>query len=89
MSVHEGDEVVRLETSMGTIEVELYTQPAPVTASNFRTLALRGYYDNTVFHRVIKDFMLQGGDFTHGNGTGGESIYGREFNVCLIVTSVS
>lgn len=78
MSVHEEDEVVRLETSMGTIEVELYTQHAPVTSRNFKELALRGYYDNTIFHRVIKDFMVQGGDPT-GTGKGGESAYGGKF----------
>ena len=78
MSVHEEDEVVRLETSMGTIEVELYTQHAPVTARNFKALARRGYYDNTIFHRVIKDFMVQGGDPT-GTGKGGESAYGGKF----------
>ena len=78
MSVHEEDEVVRLETSMGTIEVELYTQHAPLTSRNFKELALRGYYDNTIFHRVIKDFMVQGGDPT-GTGKGGESAYGGKF----------
>jgi len=67
-----------LETSMGTIEVELYTQHAPRTSRNFKELALRGYYDNTIFHRVIKDFMVQGGDPT-GTGKGGESAFGGKF----------
>ncbi|CAK7204426.1 Peptidyl-prolyl cis-trans isomerase-like 1 [Sporothrix eucalyptigena] len=70
--------VVALDTSMGTITVELYTDHAPRTCKNFATLARRGYYDGTVFHRVIPDFMVQGGDPT-GTGRGGESIYGEKF----------
>ncbi|SPQ19102.1 9f32333e-3670-4d32-93a5-f29c5e134c10 [Thermothielavioides terrestris] len=70
---------VALETSMGTIVVELYTQHAPRTCENFRALAERGYYDNTIFHRIIPDFMVQGGDPT-GTGRGGESIYGPKFD---------
>ncbi|KAK3336060.1 peptidyl-prolyl cis-trans isomerase ppi1 [Cercophora scortea] len=69
---------VALNTSMGTIVLELYTQHAPKTCTNFATLARRGYYDNVVFHRVIKDFMIQGGDPT-GTGRGGSSIYGDKF----------
>ncbi|ERT00092.1 peptidyl-prolyl cis-trans isomerase-like 1 [Sporothrix schenckii 1099-18] len=69
---------VALDTSMGTITVELYTEHAPRTCRNFATLAERGYYDGTVFHRVIADFMVQGGDPT-GTGRGGESIYGAKF----------
>ncbi|KAL2133365.1 hypothetical protein VTI74DRAFT_2494 [Chaetomium olivicolor] len=69
---------VALETTMGTIVVELYTQHAPRTCQNFSTLASRGYYDGTVFHRIIADFMIQGGDPT-GTGRGGESIYGEKF----------
>ncbi|KAK3693650.1 peptidyl-prolyl cis-trans isomerase ppi1 [Podospora appendiculata] len=69
---------VSLNTSMGVIVVELYTQHAPKTCTNFATLARRGYYDNVVFHRVIKDFMIQGGDPT-GTGRGGSSIYGDKF----------
>ncbi|KAM7205286.1 Cyclophilin-like domain containing protein [Rhypophila sp. PSN 637] len=69
---------VALETSMGTIVVELYYQHAPRTCNNFATLAQRGYYDGTIFHRVIKDFMIQGGDPT-GTGRGGSSIYGDKF----------
>ncbi|EPE08488.1 peptidyl-prolyl cis-trans isomerase-like 1 [Ophiostoma piceae UAMH 11346] len=70
--------LVALETSMGTITLELYTTHAPRTCKNFATLASRGYYDGTIFHRIISDFMVQGGDPT-GTGRGGESIYGEKF----------
>jgi len=56
--------VVQLETSMGTIKVELYPDKAPVTVKNFLTYVREGHYDGLVFHRVIKDFMIQGGGFT-------------------------
>ncbi|KAK3298611.1 cyclophilin-like domain-containing protein [Chaetomium fimeti] len=69
---------VAIETSMGTIIVELYTDHAPKTCQNFSTLAERGYYNGTIFHRIIKDFMIQGGDPT-GTGRGGSSIYGEKF----------
>ncbi|KAI0848141.1 peptidyl-prolyl cis-trans isomerase-like 1 [Daldinia vernicosa] len=69
---------VALETSMGTITLELYTTHAPRTCANFRTLAQRGYYDGCVFHRVIPNFMAQTGDPT-GTGRGGASIYGDKF----------
>ena len=71
----DGGPQVALETSMGTITVELYDKHAPRTCRNFLELARRGYYNGTIFHRVIKDFMIQGGDPT-GTGRGGESIYG-------------
>lgn len=60
----------KLKTSMGTIEVALTAKDTPLTVNNFVVLAQRGFYDGTVFHRVIKDFMIQGGD-PDGNGTGG------------------
>lgn len=63
---------------MGDIVVELYWQHAPQTCRNFAELARRGYYDGTPFHRVIPDFMVQGGDPT-GTGRGGASIYGATF----------
>ncbi|CAM9661111.1 unnamed protein product, partial [Discosporangium mesarthrocarpum] len=62
----------------GSFTVELYTQHAPRTCFNVAELARRGYYDGTIFHRVIKDFMVQGGDPT-GTGRGGESAYGGKF----------
>ena len=73
------DPVVKLETSMGDILVRLDARKAPMTTANFLEYVKAGQYDGTIFHRVIKDFMIQGGDFTRGNGTGGESIYGEKF----------
>ena len=69
---------VALVTSLGPMEVELYVKHAPKTCENFAGLAERGYYDNTTFHRVIKDFMAQGGDPT-ATGRGGESVWGGKF----------
>merc|ERR550525_354688 len=69
---------VVLYTSMGQIEVELYWMHAPRTCANFYELAKRGYYDNTLFHRIVSNFVIQGGDPT-GTGRGGESIYGTSF----------
>jgi peptidyl-prolyl cis-trans isomerase-like 1 len=63
---------------MGEITIELYWKHAPNTCRNFAELARRGYYNNTVFHRIIRDFMIQGGDPT-GTGRGGASIYGTAF----------
>ncbi|KAF1808263.1 peptidyl-prolyl cis-trans isomerase ppi1 [Eremomyces bilateralis CBS 781.70] len=70
---------VYLETSMGTVTIELYTAHAPKTCKNFLELSKRGYYNNVVFHRIIPDFMIQGGDPT-GTGRGGRSIYGDTFD---------
>lgn len=63
-----------INTTMGVFVVELYPKQAPKTCQNFTELARRGYYDNTIFHRIIPDFMAQGGDPT-GTGRGGESIF--------------
>ncbi|XP_013417367.1 peptidyl-prolyl cis-trans isomerase-like 1 [Lingula anatina] len=69
---------VTLETTMGNIVIELYWKHAPNTCRNFAELARRGYYNGVKFHRIIPDFMIQGGDPT-GTGRGGASIYGQEF----------
>lgn len=66
---------VVIETDLGTIKFELLDNEAPKTAENFRLLAERGYYDGTIFHRVIAGFMIQGGD-PKGDGSGGESATG-------------
>lgn len=60
----------RFDTTMGTFELELFDNEMPVTAGNFKKLAESGFYNGTIFHRVIKDFMIQGGDPT-GSGFGG------------------
>ncbi len=67
-----------LETTLGTIEAELYTKDAPKTTANFEGLAKQGYYNGIIFHRVVPGFVIQGGDST-GTGTGGRSIYGGDF----------
>eukprot|EP00906_Rhabdomonas_costata_P005183 RCo007794 len=69
---------VILGTNMGEIEFELYSEHAPKACENFVELARRGYYNGTTFHRVVKDFVIQGGDPT-GTGRGGKSIYGAPF----------
>lgn len=69
---------VLLDTSAGAIAIELYWEHAPQTCKNFFELAKSGYFNGVAFHRVIKDFMIQGGDPT-GTGRGGESIYGKTF----------
>ena len=69
---------VVLETNRGTIEIKLYKDSAPKAVENFTGLIRKGYYDGLIFHRVIKNFMIQGGDPT-GTGRGGESIWGQPF----------
>ena len=69
-----------MHTNHGAIEVELFDEDAPKTVENFRKLAADGFYDGVIFHRVIKDFMIQGGDPT-GTGTGGPGYtFEDEFN---------
>lgn len=67
-----------METDKGTIELELLPEVAPKTVENFRLLAERGYYDGLTFHRVVRGFMIQGGD-PKGTGQGGESAWGGTF----------
>lgn len=69
---------VELVTSMGTITLELYPDVAPKAVENFITHGKNGYYEGVMFHRILKDFMIQGGD-PEGTGAGGESIYGKDF----------
>eukprot|EP00271_Cylindrocystis_brebissonii_P011161 TRINITY_DN2800_c0_g3_i1.p1 TRINITY_DN2800_c0_g3~~TRINITY_DN2800_c0_g3_i1.p1 ORF type:complete len:638 (+),score=168.47 TRINITY_DN2800_c0_g3_i1:54-1967(+) len=69
----------RLHTSLGDLNLELHCDLVPRTCENFLTHAEAGYYNNTVFHRCIRNFMIQGGDPT-GTGRGGESIWGKPFN---------
>jgi len=72
-----GDQAV-IHTTKGDIEIEFYKESAPKTVENFQGLSAKGYYNNTIWHRVIKGFMIQGGDPT-GTGSGGESIFGQSF----------
>lgn len=67
-------------TSAGDLDIELWSKEAPKACRNFVQLCMEGYYDGTVFHRVVQDFIVQGGDPT-GTGMGGESIYGKPFKV--------
>jgi cyclophilin family peptidyl-prolyl cis-trans isomerase len=67
-----------IETDKGPIEIEFLLADAPKAVENFRLLAEHGYYDGLTFHRIIKGFMIQGGD-PSGDGTGGESAWGGEF----------
>ena len=67
-----------IKTNLGEIKVQLFKEQAPKTVDNFVQLAEKGYYDGVIFHRVIPDFMIQGGDPT-GTGMGGQSIYGEKF----------
>jgi len=67
-----------METDKGTIELEFFEKDAPKAVENFRLLAEHGYYDGLTFHRIVKGFMIQGGD-PSGDGTGGESAWGGTF----------
>ena len=72
------DVTMVMETTQGIIELKLMSKVAPKACENFMKLAEKKYYDGIIFHRVIKEFMLQGGDPT-GTGAGGESIWGKPF----------
>lgn len=73
-----GDQIAVMKTNMGEVEILLFPEVAPKAVENFISLAKEGYYDGIIFHRVIKDFMIQGGDPT-GTGMGGESVWGKPF----------
>ncbi len=73
-----GGNTAVLVTDQGEIEIALLPKDAPKAAENFRLLAEHGYYDNLTFHRIVKDFMIQGGD-PRGDGRGGESAWGGNF----------
>lgn len=74
----ENTQVAVLETTQGTIELELYPEIAPLAVENFTTHIKNGYYNGVAFHRIIKNFMVQGGDPTE-SGRGGDSIWGKDF----------
>ena len=69
---------IKMETTKGGIEFNLFDSVAPKTCENFITHAKNGYYNGIIFHRIIEQFMIQGGDPT-GTGRGGESIWGKNF----------
>ena len=78
--------VAVIKTNMGIVEIELYADQTPKTVENFVGLAKKDYYNGVIFHRVIPNFMIQGGDPT-GTGRGGESLWGKPF-ADEIVTSL-
>lgn len=74
----EGDEIAVVKTNLGEIRLMFFPTEAPKAVENFKSLANKGYYNNTTFHRVINEFMIQGGDPT-ATGMGGESMWGEAF----------
>jgi peptidylprolyl isomerase len=72
------NKTVIMETTQGNIELVLFADVAPLAVENFTTHVKNGYYNGLIFHRIIKNFMIQGGDPT-GTGTGGDSIWKKEF----------
>lgn len=72
------EDVIEMDTTMGKVKMKLFPKLAPKAVENFMTHAKEGYYNGLTFHRVINDFMIQGGD-PSGDGTGGESIWGEGF----------
>ena len=69
---------ILLSTNLGDITLELFPEAAPKAVENFVWLTEKGYYDGIIFHRVIRDFMIQWGDPT-GTGSGGQSVFGKAF----------
>lgn len=80
---------VLLKTTVGDIEVELWSKEAPKACRNFVQLCMEGYYDGTIFHRVVKEFIVQGGDPDGDGNSVGESIYGKPFNVSYLPLTCS
>ncbi len=78
MAMSEKSQIMRVETNMGSFEVTLFPKVAPKACENFVKLAEKGYYNGTICHRIIPQFMIQGGD-PQGTGTGGQSIWGSNF----------
>ena len=76
--VQQGDTVAVMKTTLGEIKILLFPEAAPKAVENFTTHAKNGYYNGIIFHRVIPDFMIQGGD-PSATGRGGESIWGKSF----------
>ena len=72
------EKIVVLETNQGPVEIKLMPEVAPKACENFIKLVEKGYYNGLIFHRVIRGFMIQGGDPT-GTGSGGESVWGKPF----------
>jgi cyclophilin family peptidyl-prolyl cis-trans isomerase len=80
----DGDTIAILHTNYGDIGINFFDEEAPKGVENFLTLAKDGKYDSTIFHRVRKGFVIQGGDYTNFDGTGGESCWGEKFeNECV------
>jgi len=73
-----GEDIVVMKTTKGVMKIRLFPNEAPKTVENFKGLIEKKYYDGIIFHRVIQDFMIQGGDPT-GTGRGGESLWGGKF----------
>lgn len=74
----QGDEIAVVNTNMGSFKIRFFPEEAPKAVENFVTHCREGYYNGLIFHRVIENFMIQGGD-PQGNGTGGESIWKKDF----------
>ena len=77
----DGEEIAVIHTNYGDISMKFFPEVAPMAVASFKALAEAGRYDSTIFHRVINSFMIQGGDYTNFNGTGGESAFGEEFDL--------